>query len=87
MANYRRVPAEVVGGIVLVAAHAEWDCDRCGTALDRWPGQTYVRCPECNASYNASGQRLADGWHRNPSNYDDEIGDLEGYEMAHADDY
>jgi hypothetical protein len=28
---------------------------------------------------------LRDDWRGNPSNYDDEIGDLEGYEQQHAD--
>jgi hypothetical protein len=30
---------------------------------------------------NASGQRLRDDWRGNPSVYDDEIGDMEGFEI------
>lgn len=33
------------------------------------------------AATNEFGQELRDGWEGNPSNYDDDIGDLEGYEL------
>lgn len=60
------------------------DCDRCNAVLERWPGQGDITCHWCGAIYNASGQRLRDDLysHRNPSDDDDEIGDLEGYEIA-----
>jgi hypothetical protein len=56
-------------------------CDACGTTLYRYRGQSHISC-DCGAEYNCVGQRLRDDWRSNPSNYDDEIGDLEGYEIA-----
>lgn len=60
-------------------------CKDCGTTCERYRGQYDVTC-ECGAEYNASGQRLRDDWRGNPSLYDDNIGDLEGYEIQHAGD-
>jgi hypothetical protein len=61
-------------------------CDSCGATIERWPGQGDITC-SCGAEYNAGGQRLRDDWRGNPSTWDDEIGDLEGYEIQHANDY
>lgn len=65
---------------------SEWDCDKCGEVVTRYRGQSDVDC-DCEACYNAGGQRLRDDWRGNPSNYDDEIGDLEGFEMQHSGDW
>ena len=65
-------------------SHNVWDCQDCGKMVVRYPGQGDVLCG-CGAWYNAFGQRLRDGWQNNPSNYDDEIGDMEGYEMSQND--
>ncbi len=62
-----------------------WTCS-CGVKVERYRGEYDVTCPGCGASYNASGQRLRDDWRGNMSNYDDEVGDMEGYEMQHAGD-
>ena len=62
-----------------------WNCQRCGTEVRRYRGQGDVDCAKCGACYNCFGGRLRDDWRGNPSNYDDEIGDLEGYEQQHAD--
>ncbi|MGC4174323.1 hypothetical protein [Demequina sp.] len=56
----------------------------CGAELVWWRGDGDKRCGGCGAWYNAFGQHLRDDWAGNPSNYDDEIGDLEGYEIQHA---
>lgn len=56
----------------------------CGNDVSRWPGEMYPDCGNCGADYNASGQRLREGWDRNMSNYDDEVGDMEGYEAQYA---
>jgi hypothetical protein len=61
-------------------------CKDCGTTCERYRGQYEVCCPNCDAPHNAGGQRLRDDWRGNPSNYDSEIGDLEGYEIQHAGD-
>lgn len=60
-------------------------CERCGQTVERWYGMSSVSCG-CGAEYNAFGQQLRDDWRGNPSNYDDEIGDMEGYEIQHAGD-
>ena len=58
-----------------------WHCGKCNTHLERYRGGGDVSC-DCGAQYNAFGQRLRDDWHDNPSNSDDEIGDLEGFEIS-----
>lgn len=64
---------------------SSWKCQKCNEEVFRFRGQGDVSC-ECGAQYNAFGQRLRDDWRGNPSNYDDEIGDMEGYEMQHSED-
>ena len=58
----------------------------CGATVERYRGQGDVTCngpgKHC---YNAGGQRLRDDWRGNPSTWDDDISDLEGYEIQHAD--
>ncbi|MGP4994628.1 hypothetical protein [Glutamicibacter ardleyensis] len=56
-------------------------CQNCEATVERWPGQSDVSCGRCNASYNASGQRLRDDWRGNASWQDEGIDDLEGFEM------
>lgn len=58
-----------------------WQCEQCKRTVERYRGMDDVSC-ECGAQYNSFGQRLADDWRDNPSNYDDDIGDLEGFEIA-----
>lgn len=62
-----------------------WVCG-CGRVIEHWRGDGDHTC-ECGAEWNGSGQRLRDDWRGNPSTYDDEIGDLEGFEMQHHNDY
>lgn len=59
----------------------------CGTTVVWWQGDTDVDCEGCGAAYNGQGQRLRDDWRGNPSTYDDEVSDLEGYEIQHANDH
>lgn len=58
-----------------------WKCD-CGNQMERYRGQGDQSCHECGAWFNASGQRLRDDWMANPSWYDDEVDDLEGFELS-----
>lgn len=58
----------------------------CGRVVARWRGMGDVSC-DCGREYNAFGQRLRSDWRGNPSSWDEEVGDLEGYEMQHAGDY
>lgn len=64
---------------------SSWKCQKCSKTVYRFRGTQVAHC-DCGAQYNCFGQRLRDDWRGNPSNYDDEIGDLEGYEMQHAGD-
>jgi hypothetical protein len=57
-----------------------WTCERCGETVERCRGQGDIQCT-CGAWYNSFGQRLRDNWMNNPSNFDEEIGDMEGFEM------
>lgn len=63
-----------------------WTCD-CGRAMARYPRQGDQSCPDCGQWFNAGGQRLRSNWTDNPSTHDEEIGDLEGFEMSHANDH
>lgn len=64
----------------------EKPCQRCTTTISRWRGMADVTCPKCGAEYNAGGQRLRDDWRGNPSLYDDDVSDLDGFEIQHAGD-
>lgn len=66
-------------------SNVQGNCDRCGTLLHRFRGQGDIQCHHCGANYNCFGQRLRDDLRTrvNPSEYDDEIGDLEGDELSH----
>ncbi|AEK07494.1 hypothetical protein SEND513_49 [Mycobacterium phage Send513] len=63
-----------------------WDCAQCGIEVVSSGGRD-VDCSKCGACYNGSGQRLRSDWRSNPSVYDDNVGDLEGYELQHANDW
>lgn len=60
-----------------------WQCGDCGCTVVSHGGHD-TDCDGCGARYNAFGQRLRDDSRANPSNYDDEISDMDGYEMQHA---
>lgn len=72
-------------GWIIQGGYTWWLCD-CGKQVRRYRGQSDVCC-ECGQWYSAGGQKLRNGWRGNPSNYDDDISDLDGYEMQHAGDY
>lgn len=59
-----------------------WKC-QCGATVHADGGYD-CECQRCGQEYNAFGQALRSGWRDNPSNHDDEIGDMEGYEIAMA---
>lgn len=56
-------------------------CERCGNEVDVTYGDAQCRC---GAIYNAFEQRLRDDLYSrpNPSDWDDDISDLDGYEIA-----
>lgn len=59
--------------------HSWWECGQCGREVHHYRGQGDVSC-RCGAEYNAFGQRLRDDWRGNESSWNDEVGDMEGYE-------
>lgn len=61
-----------------MTAHT-WACD-CGRTVASSHGAD-VLC-DCGQWFNAWGQRLRHDWASNPSWDDDEVGDLEGFELA-----
>ncbi len=63
-----------------------WACEDCEEVVERHRGQSDVSCL-CGALYNSGGQRLRDDYMNNPSMYNDDISDLDGYEMMYAGDY
>lgn len=79
--NYRRVDSFVNAEGYVEDGYSAWDCEKCGKEVRRYRGQSDVDCSECGACYNAGGQRLRDDWRGNPSNWDENIGDLEGFEI------
>ncbi len=58
-----------------------WHCTRCNRHLNRYRGMGDTSC-RCGANYNAFGQRLRDNWQDNPAWAEDEIDDLQGFELA-----
>lgn len=79
--NFRRVPDGKSAEGFIIPGYSAWDCEKCGSEVAHYRGMREVNCPDCGTPYNAGGQRLRDNWRDNPSNYDDNIGDMEGYEM------
>jgi hypothetical protein len=66
---------------------SSWPCQKpCKETVYRFHGTSSASCGNCGAQYNIFGQRLRSDWRGNPSNYDDNIGDMEGYEIQHAGD-
>lgn len=57
------------------------ECTKCGAEISRYRGMYGVTCT-CGAEYNAFGQRLRDDYRSNPSLYNEDIGDMEGFEMS-----
>jgi hypothetical protein len=78
--NYRRIEDSVDAAGFIVRGYSAWDCDECGNEVRRYRGQSDVDCNNCGACYNAGGQRLRDDWRGNESSYNDEVGDMEGFE-------
>lgn len=64
-------------------AKREFECKVCGATVESYGGYD-TQCGRCGQEYNAFGQMLREGWQDNPSWGDDEIGDMEGYEMSLA---
>lgn len=58
-----------------------WTCP-CGQAMARFQGQGDQSCSNCDQEFNAGGQRLRSNWRDNVSTSDEEVSDLQGYELA-----
>lgn len=78
-------------GWITTPGYTWWKCTNkpytreCGKEVRRYRGEGDVSC-ECGAQYNAFGQRLRGDWRGNRSNYDENVGDMEGYEAQMAGD-
>ena len=79
--NMQRIEDSVDDEGYVVHGYSRWDCEKCGKEVRRYRGSYDASC-SCGAQYNASGQRLRDDWRDNPSWDDENIGDLEGDEIA-----
>lgn len=87
MREITRVEDTVDSDGYIINGYTMWLCD-CGAEVRRYRGQSDVDCGKCGQPYNASGQRLRRGWRGNPSNWDENISDLDGYEIQYSgDDY
>lgn len=69
----------------IIPGYIAWQCD-CGTEIRRYRGQSDQSCGKCGQWYNSGGQRLRNDWMGNSSNWDEDVSDLDGYEIQHAGD-
>ncbi len=76
--------AQAKGHYAKVHTHREWACGDCGTTV--YASSRDTDCDKCGACYSMYGQRLNRNWRSNMSNYDESVGDMEGYEAAMAGD-
>ena len=76
--------AQSDGHYAKVHTHREWACGDCGTTV--YASSRDTDCDKCGACYTVYGQRLNRNWRSNMSNYDESVGDMEGYEAAMAGD-
>ena len=65
--------------------HYEGTCD-CGETLVSYGGYNEFSCEKCGTEYTIFGQRLRSDWRSNSSNWDREMDDMTGYELAYAGD-
>lgn len=66
---------------------SSWPCRDCKKIVWRFPGTSSASCGNCGAQYSIFGQPFRRNWRDNPSNYDSDIGDMEGYEIEMSGDY
>jgi|GEM_PF-498333 len=79
----RRTAAEVTR---FPDGHSEWKCNRCKATVSRYRGEGDVTCDRCGAEYNAAGQQLRDDWRGNSSSWDEDVSDMDGFEIQHSND-
>ena len=78
-----RRKAQADGHYAKVHTHREWKCD-CGATIAASRHDT--DCDICGQCWSMYGQKLNRNWRSNMSNYDESVGDMEGYEDALAGD-
>lgn len=66
---------------------SSWKCEtgKCTATVTTYRGRD-TTCHVCGQWFNGGGQRLRNDWMNNPSYYNDNISDMEGYEIQHAGD-
>jgi hypothetical protein len=75
-----RGEAHAAGKYAKIHTHREWPCGDCGTTVHASSRDT--DCDKCGACYSMYGQRLNRNWRDNMSNYDDDVSDMDGAEVA-----
>jgi hypothetical protein len=85
MREITRVEDSVDEDGYIIPGYTMWTCP-CGSEVRRYRGQSDVMC-QCGQWFNAGGQPLRSGWRGNPSNWDEDISDLDGYEIQYGGDY
>jgi hypothetical protein len=73
------------GTYAKIHRHITFPCGSCGAEV-RVNGGHDGDCDNCGAEYNSSGRRLRSNRH-NPSEWDEDISDMDGYEIEMAGDY
>ena len=58
-----------------------WDCPRCADEVRRYRGDTDILCG-CGQWFNSGAQMLVDNWQDNESNWNSDVDDMEGWEIA-----
>ena len=72
--------ARAAGKYAKVHTHREWPCRDCGTTVHASGRDT--DCDKCGACYSMYGQRFNRNWRSNMSNYDEDVSDMDGAEVA-----
>lgn len=59
-----------------------FDCTCCGSHLEIWERGRDITCRRCGTPFNCFGQELRRDWASNPAWRDDDIDDMEGFELS-----
>ena len=80
--NFERIEDGVDAEGYIIPGYSRWECERCGSEVQRYRGSNSADCYNCGAAYSISGQRYRDNWRDNPAWRDDSVSDMEGYEIG-----
>jgi hypothetical protein len=80
--HYGPPPVQSKDASQKTAREHQFPCGTCGAPVSAWGGQD-TECDNCGTPHNGFGQRLRSDWRGNSSNYDEDMGDMEGFENQH----